>query len=43
MNACNFATQEKDIHIWFRTSEMDVPKFFYQKNDKYPNEVAVMA
>ena len=41
----NFKLQgfEKDIHIVFRSAELDAFKFYYQKHPKYENQVAIMA
>ena len=31
------------INIWYRTSLIAEPYLLYQKSDKYPNEIAILA
>jgi len=33
---------KKDINIYFKTRNMETPKFYYQKCAEYPGKVAVM-
>ena len=42
-NANNFKVLKKDINIYYKTADMDEPKFYYQESDNYPGYVALMA
>ena len=33
----------KDIHVYYRTTNMEDPRFVYQKSDEFKGYVAVMA
>lgn len=39
----DFRNLDKDIHIFYRTINMDTPKFVYQKSEDFPGYIALMA
>jgi len=39
----DFRDLQKDMHVYYKTTNMDEPRFVYQKSNDMPGYVAVMA